>query len=443
MKHLKLITILAGVLALVACTQSGKADKGYTTQYVALGRQHAIVYQPSKPSAKQAIGIVVMHSNDNYMGFLANSELSKRGYTVIATIPSEGDIMDTKLINIKNCVEYLRKQPNIKRVLLLGHSGGATVMTAYQLIAERGTGVLKDKLFNDYTEDLSNLPKADGMLLLDANYGNSVMRLISLDPNIKGAGQGMDINEQLNLADPKVGYVEGQSSHYTAAFKKAYLQAQRQRLNSLMEYAQKRLQLVKEGKGSYAEDEPFVVAGANQIRFFNKLFPEDLSLLAHTAKAHTLLHGDGTATNEIVHSVRAPMKADAKSNTLDAAMTTTLKGFLSACAIKVTPDFNITATGFEGIDWTSNINNPIGNSEGITVPTLMVGMTGSWEYLAAELIYNHIGSKDKQIAFVEGASHMFVADPDAEKFNHKDYGDTVKALFDYVDKWLSQSGRFL
>lgn len=433
------------VLLLLAAFMVAQAQSsvGYTTHYVSLGHQHALLYKPAVASKKNSVGVVVMHSNDNYIGFTANPELAKRGYTVIATIPSEGDVMDEKLLDIKHCVEYLRQQPGIKKVLLLGHSGGATVMTAYQLLAEQGTGVLRNKLYNDYKADLSNLPKADGMLLLDANYGNAVMRLISLDPNIKAEGQGVGNTVTLDLASPANGYSADGSSHYTDAFVKKYVTAQARRLACLMADANARLALIQKGKGTYADDEPFVVAGANQIRPFNKLFPQDLRLLSHTKKAWPLVHGDGSVTTEVVHSVRAPMKAGAADDDLRSAMNTTVRGFLSACAIRVTDKFTIREDGFEGIDWTSNINNPIGNAEGITVPVLMMGMTGSWEYLAAEHIYNHIASKDKSMAFVEGASHMFFADPEAEQFNNTKYGDTVKALFDYVDQWLSAPGRFM
>ena len=87
--------------------------------------------------------------------------------------------------------------------------------------------------------------------------------------------------------------------------------------------------------------------------------------------------------------------------------------------------------------WISNINNPIGNSEGITVPSLFMGMTGSYEYLAAEEIYHHSAFRDKTIAFVERAGHNFTPDKAAEKYNDTSYSDIVKHLFDYVGSWLT------
>ena len=77
------------------------------------------------------------------------------------------------------------------------------------------------------------------------------------------------------------------------------------------------------------------------------------------------------------------------SDRLTASLNTTVRGFLSTCAITTDANFRVNENGLQGIHWTSNINNPIGNSEGITVPCLFMGMTGSYEYLAAEEIYHH------------------------------------------------------
>ena len=202
----------------------------YSAEYVKLNHQSAVVYQLTTKTTKSGIGVVVMHSDEDYMGFLPNLELAKRGYTVIATAPKEGKIISEKLLNIKACVEYRRQQPNIKRVILLGHSGGATVMTAYQLVAENGKASFDGKLYNDWSEKLANLPKADGMMLLDANFGNSLMTLLSLDPNLTEQDNGHPSTVRYNLKDTANGYVAGGNSVYKSAFVSSYNQAQRNRL---------------------------------------------------------------------------------------------------------------------------------------------------------------------------------------------------------------------
>jgi hypothetical protein len=68
-------------------------------------------------------------------------------------------------------------------------------------------------------------------------------------------------------------------------------------------------------------------------------------------------------------------------------------------------------------------------------------MTGNWEYLAAETIYEHAATTDKTIAFVEGVSHVYTPCRECER-TPVQFGDTVKTLYNYVDRWLSQKGRF-
>ena len=123
------------------------------------------------------------------------------------------------------------------------------------------------------------------------------------------------------------------------------------------------------------------------------------------------------------------------------AANTTVRTFLSNSAIRVTGDFGYDEDSVHGVDWTSSYSSPPGNVEGIAVPFLTVGMTGHWEYLASETIYEHARSADKTIAFVEGASHMYSPCRECEKTPGQ-FGDTVKTLYDYVDKWLGSKGRF-
>jgi hypothetical protein len=68
-------------------------------------------------------------------------------------------------------------------------------------------------------------------------------------------------------------------------------------------------------------------------------------------------------------------------------------------------------------------------------------MTGHWEYLAAEIIYENSASADKSIAFIEGATHVFTTCKPCEKTPGQ-FGDTLKTTYDYVDGWLSKPGRF-
>ncbi len=41
----------------------------YSTEYVKLSHQSAVVYQPTTKTTKTGIGVVVMHSDEDYMAF--------------------------------------------------------------------------------------------------------------------------------------------------------------------------------------------------------------------------------------------------------------------------------------------------------------------------------------------------------------------------------------
>ena len=396
------------------------AQKDFTASYVDLGRQSAALYEPINKSEKSQTAIVVMHSHQDYMNFVANSELAARGYTVLATTPGEDDKIESKLLRVKACVDYLRNRDDIKDVVLLGHSGGATIMTAYQLLAENGREVLSGKLYPDYSHRIDSLPKADGIMLLDANPGLSTILLNSIDPNV---------------SDESTGYV--QDIKYTYDDAKAYMQGQQERYALLVDKAEERLDSIKAGEGLYADDEPLVIPGSNSMRFYNKLYSSNTSLLHHTKQPWPQMHADGSISVDTVYSVRAPFNPIEATEQLSTAQNLTVRNFLSSYAMRVDSNYEIMADGFKGIHFDSNLTSPIGNISGIYVPSLFMGMTGSYEYLTSEAIYNNSPSLDKDIMFVEGAGHMFTADQQAEKYNGVSYGDTKKLVFDYVDNWLS------
>ncbi|MBF9003207.1 alpha/beta hydrolase [Vibrio sp. CAIM 722] len=413
--------------------------------YIPISRNvPGVFYQPKTISAKAQVAVLVMHSDENYLNFPACTELSKRGYSVLcANVAKSQSSMEQKMLNVKSAIEYLQNRSDIKKILLLGHSGGATLMTAYQTIAENGVKSVQgtDKMIH-ISDAVNNMPAADGVILLDANWGNGPMTLFSLDPAVKTEGNGVNLDSRYDLYSSKNGFTTN-GAHYSKEFKQQYLTAQRERYNKLVTDAENRVQAIEKGKGNYVDDEPFIVTAGAQMLFNNKLYPQDVSLLSHTKEKWTLLHADGSETTQVIHSVRLPLNLKSNTSSINGVLVTTAKNFLSRVGIRVTPDYNITEDGVTGIDWRSNITSPIGNIEGVHRPLLLMGMTGSWEYLASEAIYQHANnSKDKTLAFVEGATHMFTPNKQAEK-TQGEFGDTMKTLFDYVDHWISQDGRFI
>ncbi|MGN0968323.1 MAG: alpha/beta hydrolase [Oscillospiraceae bacterium] len=405
-------------------------------------RMPGVLYEPVTKGDKSHIGVLVMHSDNDYLDQSTGPELAKRGYTVLCANPSDGSAsLSVKVCDVKQCLELLKHLDGIEKIVLMGHSGGATLMSAYQNLAENGVKTFQgpEKLikFPDFPD---GFPPADGLMCLDSNWGNGAMRLFGVDPAIVEEGNALVINESLNMFNPANGY-SPEGCTYSEEFLKRFFKAQSDRNNRLIDYALERLAAIEAGKGMYADDEPMIIAGSSNIGPNNKLFPQDPRLLSRTKEARTLLHKDGVITNEIVHTVRKPKHLHSWTGTLAmGALNTTVKKFLDYFAVRSLDGYGYDACEVHGIDWKSSYNCTPGNVMGITSPMLIVAMTAGYEFSAAETIYNNAASADKTIAFVEGANHDFFPEKECERFEGE-FGDTVKTLFDYVDQWLS--ARFL
>ncbi len=406
-------------------------------------------YEPTAPGAKAGTVVLIMHSSADYLSFSGCTELARRGYRVLCAnnstsksgVSNDG-VLDQILLEIKAGVAWLRQQPGVEHVVLLGHSGGGTIMSAYQMIAEQGVKACQsaERIWK-CPDTLAGLPAADGLMLVDSNWGLAAMTLFSIDPAVRDEASGMATDPALDMYDPANGF-RPTGSAYAPAFTRAFLQAEGRRSNALLARAQAMLSDIDAGKGPFADDAPYVVPGAILLGSNNKLFSQDVRLMAHTQQAWPLLHADGRVTTGIVPTVRVPENLRSMTPSLmRGALKTTVRNYLNNYAIRTGPDFGYDATGVHGVEWTSTYASPPGNVQGIGAPLLVMGMTGHWEYLAAETIYNLARSRDKSIAFVEGATHMYTTCTKCEPVPGA-YGDTLKTTYDHIDGWLAKPGRF-
>lgn len=211
-------------------------------------------------------------------------------------------------------------------------------------------------------------------------------------------------------------------------------------MNRLIDHCTERLTMINRGMGNYADDEPLIVPGGTQYGPCNKLFPQLPGIFSHTRDPHLLLHADGSREEVIVPCRRVFRSGgDTLVNYHGGALVTTVRNFLQSSAVRVDPDtYGYDETSLYGIDWTSSFCVTVGNMENVSAPLLLMGMTGSYEYIAAEHIYEHAGrAADKTIAFVEGASHIFTPAKEAEQ-TPGEFGDTLAHCFDFVSDWLEE-----
>jgi hypothetical protein len=407
-------------------------------------RIESMLYEPVEPNEKSQIAVILIHPGNNSLERPGSIALAERGYRALsASVIDPNGPLDQKLLDVKVTVEYLRQYPGVEKVILLGHSGGATLMSAYQKIAEHGVQALQgpEKLIK--CSDLGKFPPADGIMHLDSNYGNGIMTLFSLDPAVMDEDNGKKLNPEFDLFDPANGY-NPNGSTYSKEFIRKYQQAQGERNNRLINAAVERLKAIESGKGKFIDDEPFIVPAGTLNGYNNKLLPQDTRLLSRTQKAWPLVHADGSITNQIIPCVRRAKNKQSFSNSYRlGAIKSTVRVYLNSFAVRTTEDYGYTEDSLYGIEWSSSYNCTPGNMMDVSAPLLVMGMTGGYEFLAAEIIYEMANKvKDKTIAFVEGATHVFNTAKDCEEYPGQ-YGDTMETLFNYVDSWLFEKGRFI
>ncbi|MBQ6322018.1 MAG: alpha/beta hydrolase [Lachnospiraceae bacterium] len=398
----------------------------------------AMIYEPRLLGEKSRIAVVVMHSDGDYFEFSPTIALAERGYRVFAAHFEDPSVpLDEKVTQLSYVFDFAKNYNGIEKVLILGHSGGATLMSAYQAIAENGRQVFQGEEKIIRLDDGRAFTPADGVMFLDSNFGNGAMSLLSLDPSVIDETDTTKRDLAYDLTSPANGF-DPTGCHYDEAFVKRYLKAQGERMNRLIRYCQERVALIDAGKGRFVDDEPLIVPGGTQIAPMNKLFPQMTKYFSHTEKEWELIHKDGSITTQIVPCVRDARPAmETASKYRLGTLISTVKTFLKSSAVIALPEFGYDETTLYGVDWDSSYCVTTGNVAHIANPMLLMGMTGSYEYIAAEHLYKRAGKcADKTLAFVEGASHNFTANEATGGISGQDWGDTVKTCFDYVDRWI-------
>ena len=423
------ILLVAGLFGFVSVFSFGQSNPRYI-QFTPSNVKGAL-YKPDSGPAPH-VAILVIHRTANFMAHPATTELSKRGFLVLGMNPRSDNnetIVDfeSNALDIKSGMEFLRRQPGITKVLLFGHSGGGPATSFYQAVAESGISYCQGPAkIVECGNNLAGLPKADGIVFMDAHPGVSVNGLRSLNPAVVDETDSRRTDPSLDPFSSENGYNPKGSSHYSDDFKKRYFKAQADRMNRLIDTAKTKLQRMKTGEETYRDDDVLLVPRGEGAR----LMELDMSIHHSTLKPQKLLKNDGSIVTQIVESVRKPTPNLAAQNASFKGGTRllTLRSFLSANAIHA-------GDSIDNIDWCSSNNSTDCALKSISVPVLITAMGGHYFIRDSEVHYETAASKDKDFIVIEGATHGGTPCKACETTPGQ-YSNTVKNFFDYVAKWI-------
>ncbi len=406
------------------------------------------IYVPFQPSATKGalyrpdgaashIAFLTIHRTSNFMNMIGTRELARRGFIVLGMNPRSDNNeaivnFENVALDIKQGVEYLRKQPGVSKVILIGFSGGGPATSFYQAVAEKGVGFCQgaNKL-TQCPDALRDLPKADGLLLIDAHPGNTINALRSLNPAVLDESNPGKIDPSLDPFDPKNGFNPDGHSTYSPEFLDRYFKAQAARMNRLIDKAVAMRADIQAGRAVTTDDAPFIV-------YRNRARLMDFSMSVHpgTVRPQKLIRDDGSISTEVVRSVRVALTRNKQvDRTLEGGtLFLTLSSFLSANAIRA-------KDSMVDIDWCSSNNSTPCALKQISVPLLITAMGGHYFLADNEIHYDVAASKDKDYVIIEGAVHGQTGCAACSKVTGKSYSNALKNHYDYIASW-AKAGRF-
>ena len=396
------------------------------------------VYLPEKPSEPR-IGVLVMHSDANYMRNIACTEFAKRGFVAIcmnSRFVNNKSVVDWEQIplDIGAGVKHLKETQKVSKVVLYGNSGGGVAMSFYQAVAEKGPSICKgpEKLM-PCGDNLTGLPKADAIILTDGHPGNPILRLRSINPSATGDIDHPVVTRELDPYLPENGYNPKGSSAYSDDFRRKYFAAQAKRMNDLIGVAQKRLELIKSGRDFYTDDAPFSIPGFDSAR----LQSLDLGIRHTTLRPEKLLKNNGSVSRELIPSVAPPRPELAQMGRTfkeGSRNGLTVRSFLSSNAIRATNSMDEKA-----IDMCTSNNSTPCMLQHTRVPLLAAAMQASFQNLIVEIEtnYDYATTKDKDFIVVEGATTGVTPCTNCAQ-PASAYSNVTKNFFDYATAWIEK-----
>jgi alpha-beta hydrolase superfamily lysophospholipase len=191
-----------------------------------------IYHRPAGP--RPATAFIATHYNVDFSEHYLTSFLAERGYGFLGwNTRFRGNeahfLLDHALAEIGVGVRWLREQAGAERVILLGNSGGGSLMAAYQSQATEPS--VTPVAGMRPLPAIEQLPPGDLFIALAAHAGRPEVLTAWLDPSVTDETDPLSADPALDPFSPQHG------PPYTEGFQRRYRQAQRRRNERITDWA--------------------------------------------------------------------------------------------------------------------------------------------------------------------------------------------------------------
>ena len=197
-----------------------------------------LLYLPSRGDPD--VVVLAMHPRGDFTRHYLAPPLARAGYAFAGVasrhLNNDADALHERLLlDVAGTVAYLRRR--FAKVVLLGNSGGGSLFAFYLAQAATPPAQRLDRAPSGDRVPLrtTELPMADGLVLLAAHLGEGAFLLDRLDPSVIDEASPALVDPALDMYDPANGYrpmSEG-PSRYTPEFVAAFRAGQRARCSRL------------------------------------------------------------------------------------------------------------------------------------------------------------------------------------------------------------------
>jgi pimeloyl-ACP methyl ester carboxylesterase len=318
-----------------------------------------------------ATAVIATHYNVDFSEHYLASFLAERGYGFLGwNTRFRGNeahfLLDHALAEIGVGVRWLREHAGAERVVLLGNSGGGSLMAAYQSQAVEPNVTPTAGLRP--LDAIVGLPPGDLFIALAAHSGRPEVLTNWLDPSVTDETDPLAADPALDPFNPQNG------PPYSSAFQRRYRAAQRARNERITDWV---LAQLAELEGTRARDRLF-----NLYRTWADLRMNDPAIEPSSRRPNWCYLGEPVKANYGVFGI---------------GTTSTLRTWLSMWSLRTSQ-----CTAWPHLRRT-------------TVPSLVVHASADTGVFAgdARALYDALGSADKRLEFIE-ADH-YLLDPSSAR----------------------------
>lgn len=321
------------------------------------------------------VAVMICHPAANFLGHYALAGLAERGFGAVGfTTRYVGNdtslIMENCLLDMGTMVEHLYAS-GYERVVLIGNSGGASIVPYYQAQARRPTVTEPPGGGPDLTT--AGLRPVDALVMLNAHPSRARLNIEWLDPAVVDEADPFERDPSLDMYHPD------NAAPYSGEFIARYRAAQLARNRRISAWAAAKLEEITTLGHHPAglDDLAFVVHGtAADLRFF------DAAIDPSDREIGVTLWGPPAIANLMPAGI---------------SRVTTLRAWLN--------QWSIDHTNADSLRWLPEIDVPILIELGTADPTVLPAMAQQM-YAAAT------ASPHRDLHYITGATHYFENQPE-------------------------------